>query len=142
MKKIAISCLLLLAMLCTLLPMTVFALANEPEGGGAATGGGNASVNLLTPEDIYVPGATIFLSAYAGEEGITVNEDGTATWIDTVSGEPVTLSGGIKNIVGTYMNQRTVDFPACKRKISNALSIDSICQILIGFATVNVGICR
>ncbi len=119
MKKVAISFLLLLAMLCTLLPMTVFALANEPEGGGAATGGGNASVNLLTPEDIYVPGATIFLSAYASEEGITVNEDGTAAWIDTVSGEPVTLSGGIKNIVGTYSIDHVKDFDASLLTVAN-----------------------
>ncbi len=99
MKRILLCLLLTLATVLSLVPMLATTGAAE---GGSATGTGSASVTVLTPDELYVPGATIFLSAYAGEGGITVNEDGSATWTDTVSGEPIALSGGIKNMVGSY----------------------------------------
>ena len=75
MKRIAVSCLLLLAMLCTLLPMTLGALANEPEGGA----GGDTAQTNLTYEDLYVKkGMTVLLLAYdPANDGILLEDDAT-----------------------------------------------------------------
>ncbi len=107
MKKIAVSCLLLLAMLCTLLPMTVGALANEPEGGA----GGDTAQTNLTYEDLYVKkGMTVLLLAYDPANDGVVLEDGAGTWQNKITGKPLTsatLGGAATNIVGLH----TITYP-------------------------------
>ncbi len=97
MKKILISLLLALTTVLSVVPMLATAAGAE----GGATQGGSA-VTVLTPDELYVQGATVILSAFAGENNITQNSDGSATFTDSVTGKVFDLVGNRANIVGTY----------------------------------------
>lgn len=102
MKRIAISCLLLLAMLTALLPMTVGAFADEPAGGNTA------EASELTYKDLYVQdGLTALLVAYdPANDGVVIDETGAGVWQNQLTGKPLTsatLNGAFANAVGEHV---------------------------------------
>ena len=103
MNRKILSFLLLLCLALSSLPFVAFgSAAGEPEG-APATG------EVLTGEDLYYrEGLLAFL--IADEEWVTVNEDGTALWRDSLTGTEYTLSGGKTSLAGTV----TVASPAVK----------------------------
>ncbi len=101
-KRIA-SLFLLLSLLLSLLPLAVTgAAASEPEGTPIAG-------EVLTGEDLYYrEGLVAFL--IADEEWVTVNDDGSALWRDSLTGTVYQLSGQKTSMAATV----TVQMPAVK----------------------------